>query len=166
MTFAHAEFAAARPLLLPGALLGMGLAGFFDGIVLHQILQWHHLICTTRSCHPASVTELKRMDAQDGWFHLALYVVTVLGIARLFQAGARPGVAWSGHTFWGALMAGYGLFNVVEGLVDHHWLRIHHVRPGPTEGVWDAGFLAVNGLIFAAGFALLRRRTLPEETVP
>jgi uncharacterized membrane protein len=25
-----------------GIFLGLGLGGFFDGIVLHQILQWHH----------------------------------------------------------------------------------------------------------------------------
>ncbi|TIN47498.1 MAG: DUF2243 domain-containing protein, partial [Mesorhizobium sp.] len=25
-------------------LLGFALGGFFDGIVLHQILQWHHLL--------------------------------------------------------------------------------------------------------------------------
>jgi uncharacterized membrane protein len=25
-----------------GILFGLGLGGFFDGIVLHQVLQWHH----------------------------------------------------------------------------------------------------------------------------
>jgi uncharacterized membrane protein len=29
---------------LPGLFLGIGLGGFVDGIVLHQILQWHHLL--------------------------------------------------------------------------------------------------------------------------
>ena len=27
-----------------GILLGMGLGGFFDGIVFHQLLQWHHMV--------------------------------------------------------------------------------------------------------------------------
>jgi uncharacterized membrane protein len=27
-----------------GVLLGLGLGGFVDGIVLHQILQWHHML--------------------------------------------------------------------------------------------------------------------------
>jgi uncharacterized membrane protein len=27
-----------------GILFGLGLGGFFDGIVLHQILQWHHMV--------------------------------------------------------------------------------------------------------------------------
>ncbi len=30
--------------LLPGLLVGLGLGGFFDGIVLHQLLQWHHML--------------------------------------------------------------------------------------------------------------------------
>jgi uncharacterized membrane protein len=27
-----------------GLLYGLGLGGFIDGIVLHQILQWHHMV--------------------------------------------------------------------------------------------------------------------------
>jgi hypothetical protein len=33
----------AKPLVQAGILLDLGLGGFFDGIVLHQILQWHHM---------------------------------------------------------------------------------------------------------------------------
>jgi uncharacterized membrane protein len=29
---------------LPATILGVGLGGFVDGIVLHQVLQWHHLL--------------------------------------------------------------------------------------------------------------------------
>ena len=32
-----------------GFLLGLGLGGFFDGIVLHQLLQWHHMASSWRS---------------------------------------------------------------------------------------------------------------------
>lgn len=30
--------------LAGGLLLGLGLGGFFDGIILHQVLQWHHML--------------------------------------------------------------------------------------------------------------------------
>jgi uncharacterized membrane protein len=30
--------------LSPGVLIGFGVGGFVDGIVLHQILQWHHML--------------------------------------------------------------------------------------------------------------------------
>ena len=34
---------AAAPSLLPGLVLGLGLGGLLDGILLHQILPWHHM---------------------------------------------------------------------------------------------------------------------------
>jgi uncharacterized membrane protein len=30
--------------LSAGILFGLGLGGFFDGIVLHQVLQWRHIL--------------------------------------------------------------------------------------------------------------------------
>ncbi len=35
------------PLCRAGPVLGLGLGGLFDGIMLHQILGWHHLVGTT-----------------------------------------------------------------------------------------------------------------------
>ena len=29
-----------------GGLFGLGLGGFFDDIVMHQVLQWHHMLST------------------------------------------------------------------------------------------------------------------------
>lgn len=42
-----------RPPMLPAFLLGVGLGGFVDGILLHQVLQWHHLLTDTGD-HPAT----------------------------------------------------------------------------------------------------------------
>ncbi len=39
--------AAPSSLRLPGIVLGVGLGGFFDGILLHQLLQWINLSSTT-----------------------------------------------------------------------------------------------------------------------
>jgi uncharacterized membrane protein len=107
-------------------VLGLGLGGFLDGIVLHQILGWHHLICTTETCRPESVAELLRQNAQDGFFHLATWCVTVLGVVLLLRAPRESGGASYGVAGGGAL-AGWGLFNFVEGLIDHQILGIHHV---------------------------------------
>jgi uncharacterized membrane protein len=55
------------------------------------------------------------------------------------------------------LMAGWGVFNVVEGLIDHQILGIHHVRDdlgGPVG--WDIGFLFLGVLLIAVGLALSR----------
>ena len=39
-----------------GVLFGLGLGGFFDGIVLHQVLQWHHML-TSAGYPPDSVAK-------------------------------------------------------------------------------------------------------------
>lgn len=38
-----------RPLAWAGGCIGFSLGGFFDGILLHQVLQWHHLLSRVRS---------------------------------------------------------------------------------------------------------------------
>jgi uncharacterized membrane protein len=50
----------------------------------------------------------------------------------------------------------WGLFNVVEGLIDHQLLGIHHVHPGENELAWDLGFLALGVLQIAGGWASIR----------
>jgi uncharacterized membrane protein len=42
-----------------GILLGLGLGGFFDGIIWHQVLQWHHML--TSAGYPADVTPVMIM---------------------------------------------------------------------------------------------------------
>jgi hypothetical protein len=51
-----------------GILFGLGLGGFFDGIVLHQVLQWHHMV-TSAGYPPTTVENLKLNTLLDGLFH-------------------------------------------------------------------------------------------------
>jgi len=60
------------------------------------------------------------------------------------------------RTLIGGALAGWGLFNVVEGIVDHHLLNLHHVRPGPDELAYDLAFLAWGALMLLAGVVLVR----------
>jgi uncharacterized membrane protein len=141
----------------PGFLLGLGLGGFIDGIVLHQILQWHHMLTDTGE-HPATtVAGLEANTLADGFFHLATWAfvgaATVLTV-RAWQRGelAPP---WRAHI--GLALTGWGVFNVVEGLIDHQILGIHHVRDdlgGPLG--WDLAFLVLGVLLIAGGLALER----------
>jgi uncharacterized membrane protein len=54
------------------------------------------------------------------------------------------------------MLVGWGLFNLVEGVIDHHILQIHHVRTGPNELAWDLAFLAFGALLLAVGWAVSR----------
>jgi uncharacterized membrane protein len=147
------------PLVRAGLVLGMGFAGLADGIILHQILGWHHLVCVTADCQVASVAQLERANLQDGYFHLALGLVVLTGTALLFHAARAGSLAGKGRILLGAILAGGGLFNLGEGLVNHQLLGIHHVRPGhPHQLALDLLYLA-NGVLFAAlGAGLARSR--------
>jgi uncharacterized membrane protein len=141
-----------------GIFFGMGLGGFFDGIILHQVLQWHHM--ATSAGYPAnSVANLELNTLLDGLFHTTTYVFVAIGLAQLWRAACRPHVQWSGKMLVGTLLIGFGLFNVVEGIVDHHLLGLHHVNetvPQDQWVFWDIGFLIWGAAMLAGGWALLR----------
>ena len=137
--------------------MGLGLGGFVDGIALHQVLQWHHMLTATGD-HPAStVAGLEANTLADGFFHVATWVLVVAATVLTLRAWQRRELAppWRAHI--GMLLAGWGAFNVVEGLVDHQLLGIHHVRDdlGAPLG-WDLGFLALGALLVVGGLALAR----------
>jgi uncharacterized membrane protein len=137
-----------------GILLGTGLGGFVDGIVLHQLLQWHNMLSSVRP--PIDLVSMKYNMFWDGLFHAFTWLMVVLGVWRLWVAGRSAEVPWSGRTFMGAMFGGWGLFNVVEGVVDHLLLGLHHVHPGEDQLGWDLGFLALGALQVAAGWAAVR----------
>jgi uncharacterized membrane protein len=49
---------------------------------------------------------------------------------------------------------------VVEGLVDHQLLGLHHVRPGAHQLAWDLGFLALGVVLAVVGFLVARSRRM------
>ncbi|MEU5595151.1 DUF2243 domain-containing protein [Streptomyces sp. NPDC020298] len=165
-TAGTARSAASAPdgLRLPGIVLGVGLGGFLDGILLHQLLQWHHMLTSTDHDHigvkyydPHTVSGLEMNTVWDGIFHTVCWVAVIAGLGILHARVTRDRRAvWASRALWGWILAGWGLFNLVEGLLDHQILGIHHVHGGPYQAWWDAGFLLLGGLLVAGGL-LLRR---------
>ncbi|WNG35160.1 DUF2243 domain-containing protein [Archangium violaceum] len=137
-----------------GVLLGTGLGGFIDGILLHQLLQWHNMLSSRLP--PTDLVAMKVNMFWDGLFHAFTWLVTAIGIGLLWRAGQRPEVPWSTRTFVGSLSIGWGAFNLVEGLIDHHLLGIHHVHPGAGQLAWDVGFLLFGALLVVVGWVLVR----------
>lgn len=142
-------------LLSPGLVLGVGMGGFVDGILFHQILQVHNMLSAKRP--PDSVVNLEINMVWDGLFHTFTWLTTAVGIWLLFRAGRRSDVVWSGRTLLGGMIAGWGLFNLVEGVIDHHVLHVHHVyeRAGGVS-IWDWLFLGSGVLFLLVGAALVR----------
>lgn len=141
-----------------GFFLGLGLGGFFDGIVLHQILQWHHMV--TSAGYPAdSVRNLELNTLLDGLFHASTYVFVAIGLAILWRHAHRGHVSWSTKLLAGTMLLGFGWFNVLEGIVDHHLLGLHHVNetvPRDQWIYWDIGFLVWGAAMILIGWALKR----------
>ena len=79
-----------KRLIWAGLLFGIGLGGFFDGIVLHQILQWHHMLTSEGSYPSTTVAGLEINTLWDGLFHATTYVATVAGLVLLWRAMRTP----------------------------------------------------------------------------
>jgi uncharacterized membrane protein len=144
------------PLAVPGVLLGIGLGGFVDGILLHQILQWHHMISAEEPT--STVLGLERNTLGDGWFHAVTWVAVVVGVALLWSRLRFAGRSAPAGELWGWVLVGWGVFNLVEGVINHHVLGLHHVRDdlGAPLG-WDLAFLALGAALVVGGYLLARR---------
>jgi uncharacterized membrane protein len=141
---------------LPGVLLGIGLGGFLDGILLHQILQWHHMLTSEGSYPATTVAGLETNTLWDGLFHAATWVAVAAGVWILWRRTTSRRWAMGGRALVGWLLVGWGSFNLVEGIANHHVLGIHHVRTGNAQTAWDLVFLAFGALLVVSGWLLAR----------
>jgi uncharacterized membrane protein len=139
-----------------GITLGIGLGGFADGIALHQIAQWHNMGSSVLP--PTTMDAMRQNMTWDGLFHAATWAITLVGVYLLLRDGRRAGRLPSTRAFSGQLVLGWGLFNLVEGIVDHHVLDLHHVRDLPVHvPAYDWAFLLGAGVGFVLlGWALSR----------
>jgi uncharacterized membrane protein len=136
--------------------MGVGLGGFLDGIVLHQILQWHHLLTDEGDF---SMDAVQTQGQHGGGRVLPLRGLGCSGSGMMVTINAwqRRKLAPSWRSHFGMLLVGWGVFNLVEGVIDHQILGIHHVRDdlgGPMS--WDIGFLVFSALLVLVGIALSR----------
>ena len=91
---------------------------------------------TSTGDYPAtSVAGLEDNTLADGLFHSLTFIASLAGLWLLWGA-VRKGAVLAGRHLAGLMLAGWGLFNLVEGTIDHQILTIHHVK---TDNVvlWD-----------------------------
>ena len=137
--------------------MGIGLGGFIDGIVLHQMLQWHHMLTATDRYPSSTIGGLEANTLADRLFHAVSWVVVFVGMWLAITAWQQGRMAPPWRTHLGLLLAGWGAFDVVEGVVDHHLLRVHHVRDDVSSPLpWDLGFLTFGVVVVVIGIALFR----------
>src|SRR3954469_14223670 len=89
--------------LLAGVLSGVGVAGFVDETVFHQLLHWHHF-------YDKGTTAAGLVS--DGLFHAGSWICTVAGLF-LFADLLRRDAAVPRH-LWGGGLLGLGAFQVYD----------------------------------------------------
>lgn len=101
----------------------------------------------------------------DGIFHAFTLAVVVTGVVLLWRLLPRKDIDRSGKIFIGGLLSGWGLFNIVEGIIDHHLLKLHNVREitGNID-TWNYSFLGISVVILIIGGALIRQRVTAKRT--
>jgi uncharacterized membrane protein len=143
------------PRITAGIVLGIGLGGFVDGIVLHQIVQWHNM--GSAVLPPTTMDAMRQNMVWDGLFHAATWIITIIGVYMLRTAGGRDRRTDTAAGFTGQPIFGWGAFNLTEGVVDHHLLNLHHVRDLPVhDPLYDWIFLGLGGVgLLAIGWMLM-----------
>jgi uncharacterized membrane protein len=144
-----------RPRLAAG-ILGFALGGFIDGILLHQVLQWHHLLSLVEGDR---FRDLRVQILADGLFHVLMYVIAIAGLWLLWRSRSAITGTQADIRIIAAALLGFGIWQVVD-VVGFHWLAgIHRIRVDvPNPLVWDIGWLIVfAGPSLAAGWWLMRR---------
>jgi uncharacterized membrane protein len=143
-----------RPLTTARIAIGIGMGGFINGIVFHQILQIHNM--PSGRIPTDTLVGAKINMVWDGLFHVVVWSATAIGFVLLWKAIKRPDVILSGRALFGSTLLGFGLFNAVEGLVDHHILNLHHVYERAGQSIWDYVFLASGVALMLTGWSMIR----------
>ncbi|WP_458094637.1 DUF2243 domain-containing protein [Roseomonas sp. WA12] len=148
-----------RRLLLSGGVLGFALGGFFDGILLHQVLQWHHFLSLVPG---EALRDIRAQILADGMFHVAVYLIAATGLWLLWRARRELG---AGGWLLGAALLGFAVWQIVDVVVFHWIIGIHRIRVDvPDPLTWDIGWLVVTGMPpLLAGLWLLRRTSPPSS---
>lgn len=140
-----------------GFVLGFAFGGFFDGVMLHQVLQWHHLL----SLVPGE--DLRRIEVQilaDGGFHVLMWAIAAAGLWLLWRARDDLAADRTGRGLLVAFLLGFAAWNALD-VIGFHWvLHIHRIRvdvPAGDRLRWDLLWLALFSVLPLAAAWLARR---------
>ena len=128
-----------------GYLLGFALSGFFDGILLHQVLQWHHLLSAIQA---GVLGDIRGQVMADGLFHAAMYGVAAMGLWLLFRSRSELACTAADRRLMANFWIGFGVWHVVDAIFSHWITGIHRIRmDSPSPLLWDLAWLVLFGLV-------------------
>jgi uncharacterized membrane protein len=133
---------------LPGSLIGIGVAGTLDEVILHQLLRWHHF-------YDRSTSAIGMIS--DGIFHALSTALLAGGLIVLSKRRAMLARGW-GRSLMGWILVGAGGFNLYDGTIQHKVLGLHQVRRGADDLVpYDLTFIGIAVATAAIGLLILGR---------
>ena len=147
-TLSENRYAHSARNLWSGILFGIGLIAFFDEVVFHQLLHWHHF-------YDRSTTSIGLIS--DGLFHAFSWFATIASLFMYADLRRR-------HALWrrrwaGGVLLGMGAFQLYDGIIQHKLMRLHQIRYGvdivPYDFIWN---LAAAALIAIGIYVLYQTR--------
>ena|SRR5690554_2626906 len=137
-----------------GYTLGFGIGGFFDGILLHQILQWHHLLSGVEQARH----DIRVLILWDGIFHVLMYIIAGIGLWLLWRARKEFPVSGADRRLFANAVIGFGVWHILDGVLSHWILGIHRIRMDVDNPLlWDLLWFGVFGIVPVAIGWMMRR---------
>ncbi|MBX0296471.1 DUF2243 domain-containing protein [Haloarcula nitratireducens] len=144
-----------RRALLAAGVFGFGFSGLIDVLVLHHVLQWHHLVSAV---YPQdTLSGLRTNILADGLFSLTMLSIMCVGGGLLWQSERRTAEPLALRPVAGAAVVGLGVFDLFDVVVDHMLLGLH--QPLSQAGRYNPHWAAVSLLFIAAGYYIYRTGT-------
>jgi len=141
-----------RRALLAAGVFGFGFSGLIDVVVLHHVLQLHHLLS---GLYPMdTLSGLRRNLRADGLFSLTMIAIAGVGAGLLWQSERRTDAPLAVRPVAGAAVIGLGIFDLFDVLVDHVLLGLH--QPASQGGYYNSHWAVVSLLLVGAGTYLYR----------
>jgi uncharacterized membrane protein len=135
-----------RRSLIAGVLMGIGVAGFVDETVFHQLFHWHHFY--DRSTPSWGLIS-------DGIFHAASWFCMVGGL--FLFADLRRRDSWNAGWYGSGFCFGLGGFQLYDGTIQHKWWHLHEIRYHVSLLPYDLVWNGVAAAVLAVGVLLLMR---------
>lgn len=150
------------PLTVSAIVLGIGSGGLIDGIVFHQILQWHAMLSNKMA--PVTLVAKSVNAFWDGIFSGFCMLVILVGIVLLWKMLWRKDINRSSRLLAGGMLLGWGFFNMIEGLINHLVLKLHNVRE-VVEGrtTWNLAFLGFAFVLIIVGYILVNTDRIAKQ---
>lgn len=142
---------------VPGLVLGVGFGAMLDGLLFHELLQWHHFLSDVEGYSMHTMEGLEENTLADGLFHLFAMVVSFIGVVLLWRAG-RDGALPDSRITIGAVVIGWAAFDIVDGLVIHLLLSLHHLYQDDFQVGSDLVYVAANVVLGVLGYLFARSR--------